>query len=487
MELLDPGRWTGRVLSGTWRVPHGGALPITAPATGATIGTAGRADATDIADATARAAAAQPAWAATGPRDRAAVLDRAAAVLDTYRAEIVAWSMRETGAVRAKAAHEIGLAIGELRAASALATGSQGELLPGVDAAQYGMARRVPIGVAGVIAPWNAPLMLGIRAVAPALALGNAVVLKPDPQTPVTGGFVLALALAEAGLPSDVLHVLPGGADAGEALVASPHTSVLSFTGSTAAGRRVGAVAGGLLKRVVLELGGNNAHIVLDDADVSAAVNNGMWGAFTHNGQICMAAGRHLVHESVAEEYVRLLTERTAALKVGDPCADDAVRIGPLINERQVARVHGIVTATVAAGARARTGGTYDGPYYRPTVLSGVRPGMRAFDEEVFGPVAPVTTFTSDDEAVELANATEYGLSAAVQTRATGRGQALARRLRVGMAHVNGQPIGDAPHLPMGGMGASGNGGRYGGRWNLDEFTYWQWLSVRDEPLAYPI
>ncbi|WP_243711103.1 aldehyde dehydrogenase family protein [Actinomadura sp. KC216] len=486
MSILDPVTWTGRLYSSGWREGSGGPAAVSEAATGTRLGTIGTAAGPDVEAAGATAAAAQPAWAATSFRERGAVLLRAAAALEADRDDIVAFMIRETGCTRPKAAQEIVKAVGELTAAAALVDQPCGDLLPHEVPGVLSMARRVPVGVVGVIAPWNAPLMLAIRAVAPALALGNAVLLKPAPESPVSGGVLLARILEEAGLPDGLLHVLPGGADIGEAVVRSPHTAVISFTGSSAAGRRVGEIAGGMLKRVVLELGGNNAYIVLDDADLAMAVNNAAWGSLLHHGQICMATGRHLVHESLADEYVERLTAYVRSLAVGDPTRPE-VRVGPLISKRQADRVHEIVTESVEAGSVLCAGGRQDGPFYTPTVLDRVTPSVRAFSDEIFGPVLPVTRFSSDDEAIELANATRYGLSAAIHTGSMGRGLDMATRLRTGMVHVNGQTINDAPHVPMGGTRDSGNGGRYGGHWNLDEFTQWQWVTARSTPGAYPV
>src|SRR5262249_54534526 len=235
-------------------------------------------------------------------------------------------------------------------------------------------------------------IVLAMRSLGPALALGNSVVLKSDPNTPVTGGVVIARIFEEAGLPEGVLHVLGGGAEVGQALVEDPNVRMISFTGSTRTGRLVGEAAGRGLKRMVLELGGNSPLIVLDDADIEAASSAGAWGSFLHQGQICLAVSRHLVHESIAEDYLAALAERASRLPVGNPNTDE-VALGPIINQKQVDRVSQIVDDTVAQGATAMTGGTADGLFFPPTVLRDVIPAMPAFTNELFGPVAPVTVF----------------------------------------------------------------------------------------------
>jgi benzaldehyde dehydrogenase (NAD) len=371
------------------------------------------------------------------------------------------------------------ISVGEIREAAALAGQPYGELLPTTERGRLSFAQRVPVGVVGAITPWNAPVILGIRVIAPALALGNAVVIKPDAQTPLTGGLLLASIFEEAGLPEGVLHALPGAAEAGEALVVDPHTRLISFTGSTATGRRVGELAGRHLKKVSLELGGNNALVVLDDADLEGAASSGAWGSFLHQGQLCFSTGRHLVQASVADVYAEAITVRAEALAVGDPFRED-VALGPIINQRQLDRFDAIVRDTVSAGARLRTGGTHEQLFYRPTVIDGVQPAMRAFAEEIFGPVAAVTTFDSDAEAIELANRSEYGLTAAIYTSDLARGLDVARAMRAGMVHVNDTTINDQAIAPFGGMGASGNGGRFGSLANWEEFTQWQWCTVRD-------
>ncbi|MFG1842812.1 aldehyde dehydrogenase family protein [Micromonospora sp. NPDC049175] len=472
------------VFSDGWRTAAGGTLEVTAPATGAVLTTAGRANPGDIDAAVRRAQVAQPAWAARPAPERAAILRRAAHLLTEHRADVAGWLTREGGAVAAKAGFEIDSALDELWAASALPTQPYGELLA-TPAGAHSVARRIPLGVVGVITPWNFPLILALRAVAPALALGNAVVLKPDLNTPVAGGLVIARLFELAGLPAGVLHVLPGDADEGAALVDHPDVAMIAFTGSTAVGRVIGERAGRALKRTALELGGNNALIVLEDADLDAAAAAGTFGAFFHQGQICMAAGRHIVVEAVADEYLDRLARRADKLRVGDP-ADGDTDLGPLINRAQLDRVRRLVDASVAVGATVRAGGSHDGLFYRPTVLAGVTTAMPVFAEEVFGPVAPVVVVRDEDEAVAVANDTPYGLVAAVQTGVPARGAALADRLRTGIVHVNDQTIYDDAYVPFGGRGASGDGSRFGATHSQDEFTQWQWLTVRDSPPPYP-
>ena len=484
-EVLDGLDWQGKVFSNGWVTPQGGELKSVEPATGDVLARVGLANAADIAAAAAAARRAQPHWAAQPGPQRAALIRRAARVLEDNRAEFERWLVREGGAIPGKAAFEVELVLGELWEAAALPTQPVGQLLPTSEAGRQSIARRVPLGVVGVISPWNFPQILSVRAVAPALALGNAVVLKPDVQTAVSGGVLIARLFELAGLPEGVLHVLPGDAEPGAALAENPDVAMISFTGSTAVGRLVGEAAGRTLKRVSLELGGNNALIILDDADLDVASSAGAWGAFLHQGQVCMTAGRHIVVESVADAYIERLAKRADNLPVGDPFTGQ-VALGPLINERQLANVDRIVSETVSAGATLRAGGSHDGLFYRPTVLGGVTPSMAAFREEIFGPVAPVIVVKDTDEAVRVANDTEYGLVAAVQTGSLERGLAVADQLRTGIVHVNDQTLNNDAFAPFGGTGASGNGSRFGSQSSLDEFTQWQWVTSRPQAHGFP-
>jgi benzaldehyde dehydrogenase (NAD) len=469
----------------TWEPGTGEPVEDHEPATGRLIATVRGSALGDVARAAAAAKEAQPDWAETSYQERARILRRAAEIYEANREEFGTWTMRETGASHSKMHHESNFAYGEILAAATLPWQPYGSLVPSAVKGRLSMVRRIPVGVIGAITPWNSPSVLGMRVVAPALALGNAVVLKPDPQTPVIGGAMFEAVFREAGLPDGLLHIIVGGADVGEALVTDPNVSMVSFTGSTAAGRRVGELAGGRLKKVSLELGGNNAFIVLDDADLDAATAAGAFSSFQFQGQVCFAAGRHIVHESVAREYIDALRDKAQRLRLGDPYRED-VQLGPIVNEKQVRRVDDIVRRSVDGGARLVTGGTHEGLFYQPTVLADVTQDLPAWTDEIFGPVAPVTTFRTDEEALALANASDYGLVGAVYSRSISRGLALANRIKAGMVHVNDGTLNDEATIPFGGTGLSGNGSRYGGEANLDNFTEWQWVTVRDEPPTFP-
>ena len=481
--LFSEEQLEGRVYSGGWKQVSE-RLEVDEKATGERLAEVGLAGRDEVFEAAKQAAAAQPDWAATPGPERAAILHGAADALERHRDEILDRLMRETGVFGGGAAHQLGETQKELREAAALTSRPTGELLPN-EQGRISIARRVPLGVVGVITPWNYPMVLAMRSVAPALALGNTVILKPDPQTPIVAGLAFARAFEDAGLPEGVLHVLPGGVEAGEALCEAPEVRMVSFTGSTRAGRKVGALAGGNLKKVALELGGKSAFIVLDDADVDKASSCGSFGSFYHQGQICMASGRHIVHEKIADQYLEALATRAGKLPIGDPAREDVVQ-GPMINRKQLDRVQEIVDEAAGAGADVLAGGKGDPPYFPPTVLGNVSGEMRAWNEEIFGPVAPVRTFSDIEEAIAMANDTEYGLSGAVYSADPARGREIAERLNTGFVHIGDQTIYDDPVAPFGGVGQSGNGGRFGGDANLDEFTQWRWITEQREPASYP-
>src|SRR6266700_5805975 len=318
--FMDPQIWTGKIFNGDWITPTSGEYPVVESTTGAQLGVVGQANIEDVRQAADRAAEAQQAWAQAPFDQRARVLRRAGQIWEEQADDIREWIIRESGSTVPKAGFELHVAANECYEAAGLASQPYGQLIRSEEP-RLSMVRRLPVGVVGVIAPFNAPLILSIRSVAPALALGNAVLLKPDPRTAVCGGVALARVLEEAGLPDGLLHVLPGGPDTGEAVVTEPLIRLISFTGSTTAGRRVGELAGRLLKRVHLELGGNSALIILDDVDLDRAASAGAWGSFLHQGQICLTTGRHLVHEAIYDEYVAALAEKADHLPVGDPAS----------------------------------------------------------------------------------------------------------------------------------------------------------------------
>jgi benzaldehyde dehydrogenase (NAD) len=485
MGLLDKVTWEGQVFKGgAWKEGRGGTYAVVEPATGNELGTMGNADAEDVAEAAASAADAQKEWAALPHTARAAVLRRAGDLWAEHADEIRDWNVREVGAIPPMADFAMHVAAEECYQAAALPGQPIGQVLPS-EQPRLSMARQVPAGVVAVISPFNVPIILGIRSVAPALALGNAVVLKPDPRTAVTGGTVMARIFEEAGLPPGVLQMLPGGKDVGEAMVTDPHVRVISFTGSTAVGRAIGELAGRHLKRAHLELGGNSALLILDDADVEKAVGLTGWASFLNQGQICMTTGRYFVADGIYDDFVEALSAKAGHLPVGDP-ATEQVALGPVIDEPSRDKIHGLVTSSVDQGARLTAGGEYDRLFYRPTVLADVPLTAPAFTEEVFGPVAPITKVTSVEDAVRLAADSEYGLSLGIITRDVMRGLELAEQIPTGIVHINDQTVNDEANVPFGGVGASGLGRIGGAAANIESFTETRWITMRGEPASYP-
>jgi benzaldehyde dehydrogenase (NAD) len=485
-KLLSPTEiWRGKIYSNSWTAPGLGTAVVTEKATGATLAEIGVASAADIAAAAGAARQAQKGWAALSGPQRGDILREASRLLLEHASEVAEQLIRETGSIRAKAEWEVHITAREFLEAAAIASQPIGVMTATLEPGVQSMARRIPLGVIGIITPWNSPFILGVRAIAPALAMGNAVILKPDVQSAIVGGVAFARILEKAGLPQGLFHVLPGAAETGAALVKEPLIDMISFTGSTRIGREVGAAASGMLKRVSLELGGNNPYIVLEDADVEAAASAGAWGSFFHQGQICLTAGRHIVHESIAQAYAEALARKASALVVGNPM-DEKVQVGPIVSERQAANVERIVTQTVAKGGQIIAGGTRDGLFFQPTVITGVTAGMAAFDEEIFGPVAPIITFRTDEEAVAIANATEYGLSSAVVSPNLDRARKIADGIRAGVVHINDQTVVHGVYGPIGGVGVSGNGFGHSTLTNADQFSEWQWVTTRSQLPVYP-
>ena len=440
----------------------------------------------DITRAADAAQAAFPAWSAMGAFERREIFLRAADVMAKRGDEAIVALARETGASRVFSEFNLAFCIQVLREAAAAVTRPMGELLPTSIRGAYSLAQRIPFGVVGAISPWNAPLVLGMRSIAIPLAVGNTVVMKPSEDAPVTCGLLLADALAEAGLPAGVLNVVTNDlADAGDvvaALVADPRVRVVNFTGSTNVGRIIGVQAAQHLKPAVLELGGKNPLIVLEDADPDLAVDAAVFGAFMNSGRI-------IIHNSLVEAFIPRYVERVKALPAGDP-ADPTTIVGPLINTRGAQRISKLVKDAATRGANLLTGdGAIEGPngtLIRPVVLTGVTTDMDIFASEIFGPATVIHPVDSTDAAIDLANDTEYGLTGGVISRDLNAALDVVSRVRSGIIHINDQGINDEPMAPFGGVKNSGYG-KFGGTAGIESFTEQRWVTIQHSGRpAYP-
>ncbi len=444
------------------------------------------ADRSDLDQAFEAARAAQRQWAQRSPADRAEVMRGAGDVLRARRDEILGWLIQETGGTRAKAELEWSLVLAGTAEAASMPHHVTGEILPADIPGKESRVYRSPAGVIATISPWNFPMQLSNRSLAPALAVGNGVVLKPASDTPVTGGLLLARIFEEAGLPPGLLSVVVGsGSEIGDSIVEHPVPSVISFTGSTPVGRSIAAKAP--LKRLSLELGGNGPLLVLADADLDRALDAAVFGSLAHQGQICMIANRVIVEDAIHDEFVERLVERVADLIVGDPSVPET-QLGPVINESQLDSIRDKLSRSTADGAEQLLGGHPVGPtglLLPPHVLLSGNDSPVA-REEVFGPVVTVVRADDAEHALAIANDTEYGLSSAIFTRDAERGVRLAMRIEAGMTHVNDSPVNDEANTAFGGVKASGVG-RFGGHWAVEEFTTDHWVSVQHEPREYPI
>ncbi len=433
------------------------------------------------------AAAAFPAWSALGPNARRAALMKAAVALEARADAFVEAMMGEIGATEGWARFNLMLAAGMVREAAALTTQISGEVIPSDKPGCISMALREPVGVLLGIAPWNAPIILGIRAVAVPLACGNTVVLKASEQCPRTHGLI-AEAFQEA-LPSGVVgFVTNAPADAGAivgALIDHPAIKRINFTGSTAVGKIIAKRAAEHLKPVLLELGGKAPLIVLDDADLDEAVKAAAFGAFMNQGQICMSTERIIVLDSVADAFVAKFKEKVGGMAVGDPRAGNTP-LGAVVDQKTVDHVRDLIDDALAHGAELLVGGEANGVLMPAHVIDKVTAEMRLFRDESFGPVVGVIRAKDEAEAIALANDTEYGLSAAVFTRDTARGLRVARQIQSGICHINGPTVHDEAQMPFGGVKGSGYG-RFGGKAGIDSFTELRWITIETQPGHFPI
>ena len=432
--------------------------------------------------AAAAAHAAFPAWAALGPNARRAFISKAADLMEARAKDFQAIMARETGCAPAWAGFNARLAAGMLREAAAMTTQIKGEVMQADKPGCFAMSVRKPAGVCLGIAPWNAPIILGVRAIAMPLACGNTVILKASEISPATH-LMIGEVFAAAGFPPGVVNIVTNAPedahDIVTALIAHPAVKRVNFTGSTRVGRIIGALAGQHLKPVLLELGGKAPLVVLDDADLDAAVAAAAFGAFMHQGQICMSTERIVVQESVADAFVAKLAAKALTLKGGDPRKGETI-LGSLIGPEPVERIRGLIDDALGKGATRAAAGKAEGTFMDAVVLDHVTPHMRIYDEETFGPIACVIRAVDDDDAVRIANDSEYGLSAAVFTKNIDRALSVANRIDSGICHINGPTVHDEAHMPFGGTKSSGYG-RFGGAAAVNEFTDLRWITIESE------
>lgn len=481
-------RFSGQYIDGQWIAGTSSArIPDLNPYDGSVVADLALASLDDLDRAYRAAAKAQKAWAKTLPAERSLLFFRAMSIVERRKDEIIGWLVRETGCTLLKAGVEWSALRAGMLEASAMPSRIEGRIMP-IDAkGKRSFVYREPLGVIGVISPWNFPLHLSNRAVAPALAAGNAVVVKPSEESPISGGLLLASIYEEAGLPAGLLNIVVGDvAEIGDAFTLHDIPGLISFTGSTRVGRHIAqlAASGKRLKHIGLELGGNAPLVVLDDADIDAAVRGAIFARFFHNGQICMSANRIIVDSSIADAFTERFVAHASGLRCGDP-ADPATVIGPLINAKQRDAAQRNIMAARDAGFEQLLGGPADGLVVPPHVFAGVANDHAFAQAEQFAPVAPIIRADGEDHALALANATEFGLSSSVYTRDTARGVRFARQIEAGMTHINDITIADSPFNMFGGEKNSGIG-RFNGDWILAELTRDHWITIQDEPHPYP-
>lgn len=434
------------------------------------------------------AAAAFPAWSRSLPSERQSLFLRAADILEKKKDEIIGFLAEETGCTFGFASFQAAFTPGLLREAAAQTHQANGEIIPSDLPDAFYMAIRQPVGVVAGIGPWNAPLILSLRSICMPIAYGNTAVLKPSTEASISGGIVIAQVFHEAGFPKGVLNVVTNGpgksGEIGDELIENPKVRRINMTGSSAVGRRLAEKAGRHLKRVALELGGQNPMIILRDADIDYAVNAAAFGAFLHQGQICMSTRRILIEKPIAASFTERFVKKVSGLKVGNP-KDPETIVGPIINKAQLEDIKKNVEAAVRDGARVLCGAKIEGLCYYPTVLTNVKRGTPFSYEETFGPVVSITEVENEEQAIEIANETSYGLSASVITRDFNKGLAIAEHIESGIVHINDQTVHDEPQVPFGGIKDSG-WGRFGGRAGLEEFTELRWISMQRSPRRYP-
>lgn len=487
MEQVVAEKFTKQFINGEWRTgASAGKIDSYNPYTNERILSIQAANQDDLNDAYAAATKAQLVWEAQPLADKKRCFEKLIEVLLEKRALIIDWLIKEAGSTRLKATSEFESSLKMVKESASFLTRITGQILPSYIPNKENRIYRSAKGVIGVIGPWNFPFLLAMRSVAPAIATGNAVVIKPASDTPITSGLLFGEIFDEAGFPKGLVNVIVGrGSEIGDAFVTHPTPSLISFTGSTEVGRRIGELAGKNLKEVALELGGNNAMLVLQDANIQLAAKAAAFGKFMHQGQICMALNRIIVAKEIYDEFVEEFTQIVRNLKAGDPTSEETF-IGPLINRQQVQRIEKDVQDSVALGAKMQLHGEITGNLVEPIILTEVSNSMPIAKNEIFGPVACIIKVESEEQAIAFANDSDYGLTGSIFTGNIHHGVEVAKQIKTGMIHINDQSVNDEPHVPFGGDKDSGIG-RFNGEWAIDKFTKIKWIGVQNGYREYPL
>ncbi|MEC1374214.1 aldehyde dehydrogenase family protein [Heyndrickxia oleronia] len=477
---------SNQYINGQWREGQSDHVLINVnPYSGDILSEVKMATVTDVDLAYKAALKAKDDWDKVNPYKKRDILEKAVQYIEAHEEEITNIIIEELGGTRLKAAFEIGLVKNMIKEAATFPLRMEGKILPSTEDGKENRLYRIPVGVVGVISPFNFPFFLSMKSVAPALGAGNGVVLKPHEETPITGGTLIAKIFEEAGLPKGLLNVVVTDIkEIGDSFVEHPIPRIISFTGSTKVGSHIGQLAVKNFKKPLLELGGNSAFIILEDADIDYAVQAATFSRFTHQGQICMSANRIIVQATIYDEFIKKYKEKVSSLSVGDP-KDPQTIIGPVVNERQANNLQAMIDNGIEEGAKVVLQGNISGNMVEPTILKDVTPNMTIAQEELFGPVVCVMPFETEDDAIAIANDTKFGLSGAVHTSNLEKGVELAKKIHSGMIHVNDITINDEPIVAFGGEKQSGLG-RLNGQWSLDEFTTLKWISLNYGQRSFP-
>jgi acyl-CoA reductase-like NAD-dependent aldehyde dehydrogenase len=472
-------------INGKWVKPRSGNyLPDYNPWTGELFAEVADADEADVDDAVQACASAQKQWKTWQPSRKEKVLLNAADILETNKEDYIRFLCEESGSALQKARHEVGFVINVLRTAAGECRRIIGEMYPSDTVGLVSMVVRKPRGVIAAIGPFNYPFLLLVKKVAFGIAAGNGLVIKSSSETPAIV-FKIASLFAEAGVPDGLVNAISGrGSTIGDAMVIHPLVNMVAFTGSTSIGRHIGQLAAGQFKKATLELGGKSPMIIMGDADLEFAVNAAAFGIFDHQGQICMVNSRIFVERLIYDEFVQRLKKKAEGLSIGNEVEREIV-IGPLINSKQWSKVDEHVNDAISKGATLVTGGPGEGLFYQPTIITNMTPKMKAYAEETFGPVAIVIPFDEVEEAINHANASEYGLSSSVITNNISLAFKIANELEAGAVHINDSAVYDEPMTPHGGVKNSGMG-REGGHYSIDEYTELKWITVCTEVKKFP-